>query len=413
MKTVGLITEYNPFHNGHLYHLQKAKELSGADFVVVVMSGDFVQRGFPAITDKFTRASMALSVGADLVLELPSCYATASAEFFALGAVSTLEQLGCVDSLVFGSECGDISALSSLADLFVTEPVSYKTALKEALSQGLSYPAARIRALQHTVPELSDDISALLEQPNNILAIEYLKALKKLNSSITPYTLQRCGADYHQEIFHDTLSSATAIRKVLLSSEHFTEHSFERLKEQIPKNAYSVFSEALKQNPPVDINDFSKFLSYSLIMNQEHLTDYLDIDEALANRIRNHMYSFTNITEFADLLKNKAYTHTRITRALCHILLNSKKETMDLFLEHGITCYGRALGFRRSAAPLLKAIKVHSSIPFITKLADSDNFLTSAGKCMLGQDLRSSQLYRKVQKKDMAYNEYTTPLIIL
>lgn len=412
MKTVGLITEYNPFHNGHLYHLQKAKELSGADFVVVVMSGDFVQRGFPAITDKFTRTSMALSQGADLVLELPSCYATASAEFFAFGAVSLLEQLGCVDYLVFGSECGDISALSSLAKLFVMESAPYKTALKETLSQGISYPAARIRALQHAMPELSDDISALLEQPNNILAIEYLKSLKKLNSSITPYTLQRCGADYHHENFHGTLSSATAIRKVLLSSKHFSEHSCVQLKEQIPENAYSVFSEVLKQNPPVDINSFSEFLAYSLIMNQDRLTDYLDVDEALANRIRNHMYSFTNITEFADLLKNKAYTHTRITRALCHILLNSTKENMDLFLENGIIFYGRALGFRRSSAPLLKAIKENTSIPFITKLADSDKFLTETGKCMLSQDLRSSQLYRKVQKKDMVYNEYATPLII-
>lgn len=408
MKTVGLITEYNPFHNGHLYHLQRAKEISGADFVVVVMSGDFVQRGFPAITDKFTRASMALSEGADLVLELPSCYATASAEFFALGAVSLLEQLGCVDSLVFGSECGDISKLSSLADLFVAEPAHYKAALKEGLALGMSYPAARIHALQNAMPEFSQDVSALLEQPNNILGIEYLKALKKLNSSIKPYTLQRSGGGYHQETVHDTLSSATAIRRLLLSSKQ----SLEQLKEQIPENAYGIFCDAFKQNPFVDINDFSEFLSYSLIMNQDHLTDYLDIDEALANRICNHLYAFTNISEFADLLKNKAYTHTRITRALCHILLNSTKEHMELFLEDGISFYGRALGFRRLASPLLKAVKEHTSIPFLTKLAGSDKVLTETGKLMLAQDLRSSQLYRTVQKKDMAYNEYTTPLIL-
>ena len=185
MKTVGLITEYNPFHKGHLYHLNKAKELTGADRVIVVMSGDFVQRGVPAITDKFTRAHMALAEGADLVLELPCIYATASAEFFALGAVSLLTKLGCVDYLCFGSEGGDISLLSYVADFLLIEPVEYQTALKAYLQSGKSYPAARLSALSDTWKEDVTAIENILAAPNNILALEYLKALTGQNSSIT------------------------------------------------------------------------------------------------------------------------------------------------------------------------------------------------------------------------------------
>ena len=440
MKITGLITEYNPFHNGHLYHINKARELTNADFVIVVMSGDFVQRGYPAIVDKFTRANMALAEGADLVLELPSCYATSSAEYFALGAVSLLEHLGCVDSLVFGSECGDLSSLASLSDILYSEPPMYQSALKEALAKGFSYPAARIQAI-HALPSMAKDCSALLKEPNNILAIEYLKALKRCNSSMTPYTIKRSGEGYHSENLHHGTSSATAIRKILLSSEyaleetsrqmystkhHLTQaetsipsqrYSMEcgiaQLKHQIPAQAYSILLRSLAQNKPMDMNAFSEVLSYALILNQHRLTDYLDIDTCLANRICNHLHDYTTITAFADLIKNKAYTHTRITRALSHILLNLTKEDMGLFLQEGISFYGRALGFRRSAAPLLKQIKTQADIPLITKLSQQEKHLSSAGMCMLSKDLQSSQLYMKTQKKDMAYNEYTKPLIIL
>lgn len=408
MKITGLITEYNPFHNGHLYHINKAREITKADFIVVVMSGDFVQRGYPAITDKFTRANMALAEGADLVLELPSCYATASAEFFALGAVSLLEHLGCIDALVFGSECGDLAALSALADILYTEPPLFQSALKEALSNGLSYPAARVRALS-SLPSAGDNCSAILKEPNNILALEYLKALKKCHSSITPYTIARSGAAYHSETIHATTSSATAIRKSLLSSDN----DLTELKQQIPEQAYSVFYRNLLCNKPMNIDAFSHMLSYALILNQQRLTDFLDVDTFLANRICNHLHEFTSITEFADLLKNKAYTHTRITRALCHILLNMTKQDMDLFLQQGTSFYGRVLGFHRSSAPLLKRIKEHADIPLITKLSQQEKQLSSTGMYMLSKDLHSSQLYANTQKKDMAYNEYTKPLIIL
>lgn len=409
MKTVGLITEYNPFHKGHLYHLNKAKEMTGADRAIVVMSGDFVQRGVPAIIDKFTRAHMALAEGADLVLELPLAYATASAEFFALGAVSLLTQIGCVDYLCFGSECGDISILSHIADFLAEEPVEYQAALKFHLQSGKSYPSARLAALSESMSDSVSDIARTLETPNNILALEYLKALKKLNSPIVPIALQRAGAGYHSQELSTGFSSATALRKLMLDKT-----APDTLQQHIPLNAYNILTSALSATSPVTANDFSPFLSYALMMHKNHLTDYLDVDSSLADRIAKKLPDYKSYTDFADLLKTKTYTHTRITRSLCHIMLDIQKEHMNTYLSQGICFYARALGFKREAAPLLKSLKSNSSIPFITKLSLATTSLSATGQFMLQQDLKASELYHNPpEKKGPAYNEYTRPLIIL
>lgn len=409
MKTVGLITEYNPFHKGHLYHLNKAKEITGADRVIVVMSGDFVQRGVPAIVDKFSRAHMALAEGADLVLELPCIYATASAEFFALGAVSLLTKLGCVDYLCFGSECGDIALLSHTADFLAEEPIDYQDAFKSHLQSGKSYPAARLAALLETMKDADSNIARILEAPNNILALEYLKALKKLNSPLIPVTLKRTGADYHAEELSTAFSSATALRKLLLDND-----ASDMLQQQMPSKAYDVLTLALSDTAPVTANDFSPFLSYALMMNTNHLTDYLDVDSYLAARMVKKLPEYQNFTDYANLLKTKAYTHTRITRCLCHIMLDIQKEHMNTYLSQGVCFYAKALGFHRNAAPLLKSLKSNSSIPFITKLSHAANSLSCTGKFMLQQDLKASEIYHnRPTKKGPAYNEYTRPLIIL
>ena len=214
MKIVGLITEYNPFHNGHLYHIQQAKRTTGADAVIVVMSGDYVQRGVPAVMPKRLRAESALECGASAVFELPVCYSTGSAELFAESAVALLDQLQIVDSLCFGSECGDLDALSEIADLLCQEPKDYRSLLKKHLRNGLSFPCARRKALKEYLPE--KNFAALLDEPNNILGIEYLKAIRKLKSTIKPYTILRKGARYHdQELSTENLSSASAIRSLL------------------------------------------------------------------------------------------------------------------------------------------------------------------------------------------------------
>ncbi|MBQ4531348.1 MAG: nucleotidyltransferase [Lachnospiraceae bacterium] len=410
MKTVGLITEYNPFHNGHLYHMQKAKELTGAKYVVVVMSGNFVQRGTPAITDKFIRADMALSQGADLVLELPAVYATGSAEYFSLGAVALLEKLGCIDFLCFGSECGNIEILQKIASFLQEESLTYQTVLKAQLQKGLSYPSARMHALTATFPTSSNskDLHKTLTAPNNILALEYLKALKTLNSSIIPYTIRRIGADYNASVLNHQFSSATAIRNSL--SE--TPEAITDLITQIPSKAYEILQHTLTVNHPVKNDEFSEFLYYSLLRNKESLETYLDVDHDLAERISNLLPSYTSFTAFADLLKNKAYTHTRITRALCHIMLGITKEDSKEFLDNGIIYYARPLGFRRDASALLKSIKEKSSIPFLTKPSAAYTQLSKTAYKMFTLDLFASDIYHGIYRKSgKIYNEYAKSLI--
>ena len=216
MKIVGLITEYNPFHNGHLYHIKESLRVTGADAAVVVMSGDYVQRGTPAIMPKRIRAEMALMCGAGAVFELPVCYATGSAELFALGAVSLLESLGIVDSICFGSECDDLPSMEQLAELLLEEPEAYQILLKDYLKQGMSFPRAR----QEAILSYTEDprFAEILRNPNNILGIEYLKAIKKIGSRMEPYTIARRGAQYHDEELDSDYSSATAIRSLLAYS---------------------------------------------------------------------------------------------------------------------------------------------------------------------------------------------------
>ncbi|WP_455718849.1 tRNA(Met) cytidine acetate ligase, partial [Anaerosporobacter sp.] len=216
MQVVGLITEYNPFHNGHAYHIQKAKEITNADYVIVIMSGNYVQRGTPAIIDKYSRTLMALNNGADIVIELPVIYATASAETFAAGAIRILHDLGIVNSICFGSECGDLTLLSSIAKALCIESEEFRDTLLKYLRQGLSYPMARKHALLNTI-ELSNytnqQIEQVIESSNNILGVEYLKALYRLSSNIVPYTILREGSGYNDLTLDTTFSSASALRK--------------------------------------------------------------------------------------------------------------------------------------------------------------------------------------------------------
>lgn len=395
MKIVGLITEYNPFHNGHLYHIKKAREITKADAVIVVMSGNFVQRGTPAIMPKHLRAQAALKAGASLVIELPVCYATGSAEFFAYGAVSLLNKLGCVDSICFGSECGDIEILQELAKIIAKEPMEYKQFLNKYLKIGNSFPLAREKAMKDYLN--SDIADLILGKPNNILGIEYLKALSRLNSTIKPYTVQRIYSNYHDEELQETYSSASAIRSEL------AENALENLENQIPDTSISLLKENYLKRYPIYPNDFSLLLKYRL-MNETKasLQEYMDVSEDLANRISNRLNEFMNIEQFCELLKTKEVTYSRISRALIHILLNIKKE------DHTEIEYARMLGFRKDQAFVLSEIKRTTAIPLISKLGTAD-FLSDSAKNMLNTDIFSSNLYESVitDKFHTSYqNEY-------
>lgn len=403
MKTVGLITEYNPFHNGHQYHIEQAKKLSNASFVVVVMSGNFVQRGIPAITDKFTRAEIALKCGADFVFELPAYYAVSSAEQFAYGSVALLHQLGFIDSICFGGEYNDLTNLKLIADLLIQEPSSYKETLTNALKNGASFPAARQQALLSYLPDKT--LLPLLSSPNSILGIEYLKALSQLNSSIKPFIVKRKGAGYSDEVLSDTIfSSATSIRK------HINEEkAFHTLSDTMPKEAFSLLQQKQYKTFPIFSDDFSSLLYYKLrCTTKEQLLDYLDLSEELADRIINNLIHYKTFEQFASLLKTKQYTRTRINRCFIHVLLDIKKKPYTYK-------YARLLGFKKSASFLLK--KTDKEIfPIITKPADAKHLLTE--DCYKGfcQDIACTDIYNHIAFEKFHTtipNDYKHPLVIL
>ncbi|MCI8561473.1 MAG: nucleotidyltransferase [Dorea sp.] len=432
MKIVGLITEYNPFHNGHLYHIRKAKEITKADAVIVVMSGDFVQRGAPAIMPKHIRAEVALEAGVPLILELPVCFSTGSAEYFATGAVSLLEHLRCVDSICFGSECGDYDILEKIACVVLNEPEEYKTFLKRFLAQGISFPLARQWALLEYFHD--ENIRKVLEQPNNILGIEYIKALRRTKSSMKAYTIKRIVSGYHDDSLHSGYSSASAIRKLLAHAGHslclegneskdlgmFDEPSLSevlfRLEREVPKECIHFLEDTHQIRYPVYSNDFSALLGYKLLTEtKESLSEYLDITDELANRILNHANHLITIDQFCNLLKTKDMTYSRISRCLFHILLDIKKDHMESYKSAGYCQYARVLGFRKDGLKILSLIKKYSDTPLITKLSHADS-LSETAQRMIAGDIFAANLYERIvteKYREPFINEYTQRVVMI
>jgi predicted nucleotidyltransferase len=412
MKVVGLITEYNPFHNGHEHHLLEAKRITGADYVVVVMSGDFTQRGAPALIDKYSRTQMALKCGADLVFELPVCYSTASAEFFALGAVSLLDKLGIVDEICFGSECGDTKILSQIARILIDEPQEYKLILNHELKKGVTYPVARMEAIKSLYPDID---STILSSPNNILGIEYIKAILRIGSSIKPITITRKLAGYHDEdlteITGPTISSATAIRKSLDDTS-----DLDNLKNHIPKEVYKILNNNYKKTFPIKEKDFSLLLNYKLMQETEiSLLNYIDVTNDLANRILSFNFVGSTFSSLSLNIKSKQWTLTRVNRVLFHILLNLYMDNFKQYNQNGYTQYARILGFKKSSSSLLRAITKNEGIPVITKLADAKHSLTNLGLVMLQEDIFATHLYNQVvfhKFGTLLKDEYTHGIVI-
>ncbi len=393
MKTVGLITEYNPFHNGHAYHIEKAKMLTGADRVIVVMSGDFVQRGAPAVMPKHLRAESALLSGASLIIELPVCFATGSAEYFAQGAISLLNQLGCIDSICFGSECGDLHLLKEIAQLLADEPIEYQAALKQALKEGASFPAARQEALNI----YSDKYSEILASPNNILGIEYLKALAKIHSKIEPFTIKRIGAGYHDMDIDGQFSSATAIRSDIYQLADVNSSSesipLTHIQTQVPSSCHELMKKNYQIRYPIKSDDFSLLLKAKLLSETAgSLSHYLDISPELANRILRLRNDYLSFEQFCDLLKTKELTRSRISRSFIHVLLGITNDWLTAM--KAPASYARILGFRRDHADLLGILKRTSDIPLITSPARA--VLADTAYQMLELDIYASDLYESV-----------------
>lgn len=452
MKIAGIIAEYNPFHNGHEYQINKTKEITGADKIIVCMSGNFLQRGEPAFIDKYLRTRLALLGGADLVIELPVKYSTASAENFALGGISVLEALGCVDYISFGCETPDLKLMDSIASVLADEPKAYQEVLNQQLRKGASYPEARQGAvkacLMETVnclaisrDEIEQKLDSILSEPNNTLALEYMKALKRIGSKMQPVAIKREGAGYNEALIRFTgvvgkpgvqdiqsIASARGIRQLVLQGmwkESGDYNLLEReLKAMLPKACLPDFMEQIRNHNFVTIDDYSQILKYKIkqeISRGESLQKYADVSEEIENRIIRNIDKLGKISDFIPEIKTKQYTYTRISRCLVHIMLDVMQEEYknignnsalkisdyDSKPEH----YCRILGFNKESSDLVKRITDGSRIPAITKPSTAKDILEGDAKKAFYQDVAASELYHIIF--DDEYNEYRQNMVIV
>lgn len=405
MKIVGLITEYNPFHAGHLYHMQQARELTGADYCVVLMSGSFVQRGEPAIFDKYLRTKTALLAGADLVLEIPVAFSTASAHEFAAYGVALLSAIG-VDAVVFGSECGQIEILKQAAYALNHESAEFQERLRKGLKTGLTYPQARAKAL-----EMEDTWASVLSSPNNILGIEYLRAAEDLHSPMEFYTISRKGSGYHEDTLADAnFPSASAIRGIIRNSLSKDKDLLDILASHLPAVTHPAYTGAV----PVFVDDFSELLNAAVLQMQATFS-IADLSPELAARLAKPPYCPLSFEERIQALKTRQLTYTRVSRALLHLVLGMREEDISRWKDEGYALYARILGFRRQSSPLLSCLHKKSSIPLITKMADAAQNLSPSALALLDQEVYASHLYQTVRMKrgGVFQNEYTEGLVFV
>ena len=443
MKITGFITEYNPFHNGHLYHAEKAKEITGADYTVALMSGSHVQRGEPAVFDKYVRTKMALQAGVDLVLEMPAAFSTASAMEFASYGVALFSSLGAVNSLVFGSECGELRPLLAAARLLSEETPEFQQAIQAKLKSGMTYPQARTEALLESISNeyegrmhsdsmqvsdsarfpdsiRKDELKQLLLFPNNILGIEYLRAGLALHSPLEFHTIRRKGSGYHDAVLpENNFPSASAIRSALArfqdaaGSSNITAASGSNTAPRLCSSIPAACIDTLTGEIPIFPNDYSLLLQDRIL--NSCLDDIADLNDELASRLKKTAPWPASFEERIQALKSRQFTYTRVSRVLLHLVLGIHNEEIALWKSEGYASYARILGFRKESSSLLKELKKHTSIPFITKVADAPKQLSGSSLAMLEQEIRVSHLYQsvKVQKGGAFRNEYMEGVIII
>ncbi|MBE6051141.1 MAG: nucleotidyltransferase [Clostridium sp.] len=361
MKITGIITEYNPFHLGHMHHLNNAKKDTDCDGVICIMSGNFVQRGMPALLDKWNRAKMAVLNGVDLVIELPLIHSISSAENFSEGAVKILDATNVVDYLYFGSEHGSVNDLDTISSTLLYEPKQFKDNIKFELDKGLPYHTARSIALKNTLTSIPcEDI---LKNSNNILGIEYIKALKKINSSIKPLTLQRLGSNYNDSSITSDYPSATSIRNALKNNEEL-----DKLEKYLPKETFSLLSSLLKNDYKFTFEeDIFPFLRYKLLTEGENIHNVTDVKEGLDNKIIKEISNSVSLYDLIMKTKSKRYTYTRINRILTSFFIGLDKYDCKK-IANSNTTYIRPLAFNSTGSKILKEIKNEGNIKIITKL---------------------------------------------
>lgn len=412
-RVLGIIAEYNPFHNGHMYHLQKAKEQSGAQYCICVMSGNFVQRGNTSIVNKWKKAEMALLNGVDLVIELPTIYSVASAEGFSLGAIKLLNNLKIVDAISFGTETSDFAALNNISSIVNEEPMKYKSILNSELKKGLSFPKARENALMLYLND-NKRYDNILNTPNNILAIEYLKALKKIKSTIQPIPVKREKVYYNDNVIVDEFASATAIRK-LLKNEEFSE-----IRKVVPKSTYQILKKETELgNVVLDLSRYEKEIIYNLRrMTVSEIAELPDVNEGLEHSLKNAANYSNDITNLINIVKNKRYTVTRIQRILICALLGITKR--DVGMAKKTEPYIRVLGFNEKGKELISRINKQNPkatvITSVKKFQDKNNNNKNSKiyKRLLDIDIFSTNVYTMACKSESLANlDYTKNMVIL
>ena len=389
MRTAGIIAEFNPFHNGHKYLIDMVRQKTEADNIVILCSGNFVQRGLPAIFDKSIRSKTAIENGADVVFELPVCYSTASAETFATSSISFFNKLNSIDYLCFGCETENTGLLEEIAHILADEPKEYKDLLLENLKCGMTFPKARGISLKKYMLSnnpaiVQPDFDNIISSSNNILAIEYLKALYKSSSKIRAFFIKRQGADYNDTDLNMEFASASGIRNAL-SRNHLPD-----LSSVVPANSLSLYL-----NPyPIFLEDFSEILGY-ILLQENNFTKYSDVSDFLSNRINNIKKDYNGYGNFISMLQSKNFTYAGISRCLCHILLGITKADISYFKDNDYFNFGKLLAFRKNS-DILSVIKNNSDIDLISKFSDYYNKCDDFNSKILDINIKADSIYRMV-----------------
>ncbi|WP_110112940.1 nucleotidyltransferase [Bacillus sp. CGMCC 1.16541] len=405
MQAAGIIVEYNPFHNGHYYHINETKKQTQSNCIVAVMSGHFLQRGEPALVSKWARTTMALKGGADLVIELPYAFSTQQADSFATGAISLLDALH-VQSLCFGSENGHIDEFIQTTSLLQEHEEKLSLLTKKAMQQGYSYPKASSLAFQTLSHEKAESIN--LSQPNNILGLSYVKAINNLHASIKPHTITRIQSQYHDTELSDTsIASATSIRNALFSRSS----SLSDISYHVPDFTLALLEDYFKAYHTFHHwENYFSFLKYKLLtMTAEHLQQIYEIEEGIEHRLLDYIKEAQSFHEFIDKVKTKRYTWTRLQRICTHILTHTTKEQMTFTKSHGAD-YIRILGMSQTGRTYLKKIKKQVELPLVSTVSQCD--IPS-----LALDIQATNVYSmsltEPYRTSLMLKEYNTPPILL
>ena len=396
MKITAIIAEYNPFHNGHAYQIEQIRRQSEDTCILALMSGNFVQHGEPAVFNKFFRARLALLGGADIVLELPAGFSLQSASGFASGAVRILNALHCVDTLNFGSECGNLDVLQSAAEKIVLQETEWNTAVRSALLSGVSYQQAAVQALQQFAP------GADLAQSNNLLALEYLIALLRTKSNIRPETVYRKSSGFNDTIISGPFASATAIRSALSAG------NTEQLSVSVPRAVFQAINEYLQTENPVFLADYYEYILYALRCHTpQTLQKIQSVSEGYEHRILQCAKTAASFEEFLDSLMTKRYSKRRIQRILASVLLQITHEEIKSY-NTDRHLYARVLGFRKTSKRALALIAQNTSIPLYTRVSGFDR-----KNPLLAKEIFASGIYALGQKNRAANMDLTHQMIIL